>query len=183
MICPEVKRLENEEHFNAAPGAWLENIMKDGLNFMIAYTDDALLWGRWENSELILSSTLSMDFVKLTELKDYSIQEIHVFGETGELRLWRENNHFTQCAIMDGSLSSQPPPEIFEENYLLWGECENTKNGFSWMREGQQDLLHILPIEVSNGAKAVIRVRHYVEYDGEGQARIAFSRLVNLKAA
>ena len=54
--------------------------------------------------------------------------------------------------------------------------------GFALLREGARGLRHAPPVIPQAGQRPKLVVKHYVDYDTEGQAYIALSRLVRLEA-
>jgi CRISPR-associated protein (TIGR03984 family) len=181
MTHPEIKPIDNEKNFKNTPPVWLQSTMKEKINYLLAFTDDAVLWGKFENGQLSLSSTMKSDMCESGDLRAHTIQQIRLFGSDGEIVIWQEDGHFLQSSVIDGNPGSDEPDTIIEEDYLLWGESETENKSFSKMVEGQQNLLHIPPFPLPKGGRLALSVKHFIRYDEQGQARIAFSRLTGFK--
>lgn len=78
------------------------------------------------------------------------------------------------------------PECLTDEKQILWGtQPEGEKNGFTLVSDGSQCLKHAVPlIGITFKGKDYrplrLKVRHYIDYDNEGVARIYLSRLVDL---
>lgn len=113
-----------------------------------------------------------------------TLQSARLFSEVGEILLWRDGDGvFHARAIIDGE---GDPAEYYDEDHILWGKLvEASERGFTQMSDGVQGLRHIVPIEVENpdSDRRPVRltVRHYLSEDDFGFARVAHSRLVNVK--
>ena len=72
-----------------------------------------------------------------------------------------------------------------DEQHLLWHQGSpvkvDTQAGFALLQEGQQGQRHAPPVIPQGRRRPALKVRHYVDYDDEGQAFIALSRLVGLE--
>ena len=169
--------------------AWLAQKMTDEMPLLLAHADDGVIWGRRRSDgSLKLSSEVFSDkkiYPSIAvPLCAKTLQQARIFGPAGEILIWRSENGFAARRIVDGAapLSDTLP----DEEHILWGEPDfrENGNGFCLFVEGQQGLQHALPVE-QNPLKAEQRVklcvRHYVDYDNEGQAFVFMSRLVNLQ--
>jgi len=118
------------------------------------------------------------------KLDAQTLQQVRVFGPSGELLVWRAADGFAARLIADGP---QPLPEdqaLPDMPYLLWGlgSVIETHDGFSLVRD-KQGQRHAAPVEVTslhNTNRLVLVVRHYLDYDAEDQAYVSLSRLVSL---
>jgi CRISPR-associated protein (TIGR03984 family) len=159
---------------------WIENKAKQhNLKYLLAHAEDGVIWGRFDSGLLITSGDVFPEFAKLRSL---TLQECRVFGEEGEVHLWRYGKQW-RCHFTENKT-----PDI-KEGQILWGTHGEKKDGFTLLRDGSQGLSHAVPftdIEIDANNKLVRRVRlivhHYIEYDEAGIARISHSRLVDLTA-
>lgn len=169
--------------------AWLAGKMSAEMPLLLAHADDGVIWGkRQSDGSLKLSSDVFSDTKKYPSiavpLSAQTLQQARIFGPAGEILIWRTEKGFAGRKIFEGSI--QPQAALPDEEHILWGEPDfrEYRDGFSLFVEGQQGLQHALPVE-QNPLKAEQRakfcVRHYVDYDDEGQAYIALSRLVDLQ--
>ena len=72
--------------------------------------------------------------------------------------------------------------EYYDEDYLLWGKSvRETREGFTLLEEGSQGFLHAPPIREKFKFPVTLQVRHYIDYDSDGQAYIPYSRPMSLK--
>ncbi len=148
--------------------------------YLLAHADDGVIWGRFEAENLRLSGDVFAQ-VKV-DLRPNTLQQARLFGPNGEISLWRVENH------PQGSFywhteegKTADPSTLIKENYRLWGEAEEIKDGFSLMDEGQQGLLHALPIPLLPQQRATLTVYHCIEYPDD-QATITHSRLVSIQS-
>ncbi len=80
-------------------------------------------------------------------------------------------------------------PDIIIEDQVLWGTQGKVQDNFTLLSDGQQELYHAVPltnIQFDDPQKLKrpvrLKVKHYIEYDDDGLARIGLSRLVDLFA-
>lgn len=173
--------VEDVDQFAVDPRSWLEDKAKEyKLKFLLVHADDGVIWGRFDGNKFALSSDgLFPNADGGPELRQETLQQARLFGPSGELLVWRSNDDFTARLIDDG----ETPPEeaLADETYWLWGiGTDNPKEGFTLMNDGQQGLRHAPPLPVGKDARAGLVVRHYIDYDEQGQFYIAVSRLVDL---
>ena len=173
--------------FSADPRAWLAEYMSEEMPWLLAHADDGVIWGkRQADGELVLSSDVFDDPVEYPSiavpLRAITLQQARVFGPAGELLIWRTDESFAGRLISDGQIGLE---ELPDERHLLWHQGNPVKidqqAGFALLREGQQGQRHAPPVIPQGKRRPALRVRHYVDYDKEGQAYIALSRLVNLE--
>ncbi len=170
--------------FAADPRAWLAARMTAEMPWLLAHADDGVIWGRREpDGALILSSDVFSSAAKYpaiaVPLRALTLQQARIFGPGGELLLWRTDGGFAARRIADGANAE----DIFEEDHLLWGTRRQfaIQAGFTLRDEGEQGPQHAVPLEVGDGERAALRVRHCVAYDPPSDmAYVALSRLVDL---
>lgn len=172
--------------------AWLEARMQDGLPFLLAHADDGVVWGKLVEQKLITSRDAAGESAREISplLRGITLQQAFVFGPSGEVRLWRDDSGWQcyQCSSADELAFASP--SLPDEWQVLWGTKVinegDTKYGFTHIHEArQQGLDHIVPVQVSEQQlrerRLRLQVRHFIERDPDtGEARLSFSRLVNL---
>lgn len=172
------------DEFHDSPAAWLiEQAPAHNLRWLLAHADDGVIWGEVQGDKLRLSSNA---FPEVSPpLRGITLQQLRLFGENGELLLWRTDDGFTARLLLDGQGTKMV--ECFEEPYLLWGtHVEETKDGFSKLCQGAQGLRHTPPVHLraTDDGKleghVTLVVRHYLDYDEDGQAYVNTSRLVRV---
>jgi CRISPR-associated protein (TIGR03984 family) len=148
-----------------------------GLPWLLAHADDGVLWGELRADGLHLSSNA---FDKISPpLRAVTLQQARLFGPSAELLLWKDGTGWQARLIQDGAGESG---EYYDETHLLWGsEVEQYQDGFALLRQGREGLRHAPPLPQGAQPLARLRVRHYVAHDADGQAYIAYSRLVSIE--
>jgi CRISPR-associated protein (TIGR03984 family) len=150
-----------------------------GLPYFLAHADDGVIWGRVEGEQLQLSGEA---FAKVAvHLRAITLQQARLFGEAGELLVWRSDEGWRGRYLSDAHVA---PDDMLKETHRLWGEASDPpgpQNDFTLMQEGSQGLWHAPPLKLKRGETAVLQVRHYLQEDEEGQAYIALSRLVSVE--
>ncbi len=145
------------------------------LRYFLAHDDDGVIWGRIDQGQLKLSGEAFPEYVNVP-LRALTLQQARLFDEAGELLVWRGDDGWR------GRFFNDDGEEILnDEIHRLWGTASDPpgpKDGFTLMRDGDQGLLHAPPLTLPRDARAALTVRHYVDYDEQGQAYIALSRLV-----
>jgi len=181
-IPVEIDRHSDE----AALRAWLAGQMNEQRPWLLAHADDGVIWGkRGSNGNLTLSSDVFGDPEKYplvaVKLRAETLQEARVFGPGGEVRLWRTDEGFAARWLTDDGVGLEA---LSDEKHLLWHQGNpvevHQETGFALLQEGARGQCHAPPLIPQDGRPKLI-VRHYVDYDPEGQAYIALSRLVELK--
>jgi len=171
----------------AALRAWLAGQMNAQRPWLLAHADDGVIWGkRQPDGKLALSSDVFHDPKQYPEvavkLRAETLQEARVFGPGGEVRLWRTDKGFAARLLTDEGLGLKALPD---EKHLLWYQgtpvAVHSDAGFALLQEGARGQRHAPPLIPQGGQRPKLVVRHYVDYDTEGQAYIALSRLVNLE--
>jgi len=191
--------------------SWLEEQAKTyELNYLLAHAEDGVIWGKFDSGKLTTSNEAFPD-EKLPELRLDTLQQCRIFGEKGEVLLWRIANGWKARIIqhLDSWQPQENPKEIpggelkcfkipgnddvlelIEEHHILWGTKPKgeEKKGFTLMLDGSEGLKHAVPligINFNENKKLYRPVRlvvhHYIDYDDTGVAKIFLSRLVELK--
>lgn len=180
------KEVRVDDTFLDNPRQWLAAHAREDMPWLLAHADDGVIWGQREgDGTLKLSSDVFSDPQEFpavaVPLRAETLQQARVFGPAGELLLWRTDSGFAARVIEDGP--EHPSDALPDEEHLLWrlGEKVEAGDGFTLLQEGQQGLQHAPPVEgLPVGARPTLVVRHYLNYDDEGQAYVAMSRLVSL---
>jgi len=160
---------------------WLEKKAKEySLNYLLAHADDGVIWGHFNNNGKLLISGDAFDRVKV-ELRTVTLQQLRLFGNNGELLIWRDGTAFSARILID---EDQADENSYTDEHLLWGEGdakEKSTIGFTLMQEGTQGFFHAPPLPNAEGANIKLKIRHYIDYDDQGQAYFSKSRLVGLE--
>ncbi|MGB3240227.1 MAG: CRISPR-associated protein Csx19 [Geitlerinemataceae cyanobacterium] len=165
---------------------WLrEKAASHQLTYLLAHADDGVIWGRFDREKLTTADKIfypSEFNVYLPKLRLRTLQQCRIFGNNGEILLWRINDRQFKWRFI-GNLQQ----EKIIEKQILWGTHGIKRDNFTLLSEGSQGLKHAVPftdIELNN-KKLVNPVRllvhHYISYDESGVARIDRSRLVDLQ--
>lgn len=160
---------------------WLTQAAKDlGVTLLLAHADDGVIWGRVADNTLH-TSTMELPGIS-PELRLRTIQQCRLFGPVAELLLWKSEGDWRVRVLRDGD---GPAHDHFDEMQIVWGtQAQRTPGGFTFLQEGAEGRKHAIPLAVDNDmlAKRRVRlqVRHYIDYNPDGEARIAASRLVDL---
>lgn len=166
------------DNFKANPKAWFEANAKSDMDYLLAHAEDGVIWGKVVDKQLMLAGS---EFAEVkVDLRVETLQQARLFGVAGEILVWRDGDDFKGRQVMDGA---KPAAEIVEEVQWLWGTKDTRKTGqtFTLLREGKQGLLHAPPlIGLDNDQGVALNLRHYLDYDQNGQAYIALSRLTGL---
>lgn len=152
------------------------------LNWLLAHADDGVIWGELRNDGLHLSGDAFPDISP--RLRAVTLQQVRLFGSAAELLLWRDGSIW-QSQVIQGRViqdGAGEPCEYYDESHLLWGDrVEEQKDGFLLLRQGSEGLCHTPPLPQTAQLPAQLLVRHYLAYDADGQAYVAFSRLIALQ--
>jgi CRISPR-associated protein (TIGR03984 family) len=161
---------------------WLkEQASKYKLNFLLAHAEDGVIWGKFQDGNLVTADSVFSQFAKLRKL---TLQQCRIFSEGSEVMLWQTDEGFKARIIQD-----EKTTEFIPENQILWGtQAEKVSDGFTLVSDGSQGLRHAVPlidIKFDENQKLYrplrLCIRHYIDDDAEtGVARIYLSRLVNL---
>lgn len=166
--------------FNGDIKIWLEQqATTNNLRWLLTHADDGVIWGEVRDDGLHLSTILFRP-----ELRAKTLQMARLFGETGELYLWKSDDGWSARLVIEGEGSIT---EYYDECQLLWGtHVEKTEEGFVRLRHGAEGLRHAPPIHESDIKLPLqhnplrLNIRHFVDYDEDGQAYVKFSRLMSI---
>lgn len=205
--CSTLKKIIEVEGFEDGKEIklWLEEQAKKyGLRWLLAHLDDGVIWGEIRRGGLILSSEIASDVSP--PLRAETLWEIRLFGPAGELYVWREEPHLAKVNTLKARLfrdtsaiestDSCEHQEYFDEEFILWGtrgKAVENEISFTRMIEGNQGLVHVVPLSGLNGKHVDrnevpfhplrLRFRHYLQDDKEtGFTYIVTSRLCDLYA-
>jgi CRISPR-associated protein (TIGR03984 family) len=159
--------------------AWLsQQFQGHNLRWLLAYADDGVIWGEMRQDGLHLSSE---QFPEISpSLRYITFKEARLFSENAEIHLWKDGDKWQCILIRDGEGSEA---KCYDESYLLWGtNKQKTADGFTVVYQGSEGLCHAPPVSIDDIYRFTIKikVRHFLNCDSDGQAYIAFSRLVSL---
>ncbi|MCT7961125.1 CRISPR-associated protein Csx19 [Laspinema sp. D1] len=163
--------------------AWLEKQAKQWkLDYLLAHAEDGVIWGHFQDAQLTTANSV---FPQFPALRLLTLQQCRIFGEPGEILIWHTHRGLKARLLQDDKST-----ETIDEKQILWGTKGITKNGFTLLSDGQEGLKHAVPltgINFESQSEKMHRpvrllVRHYIDYDESGVARISLSRLVSLKS-
>jgi len=159
--------------------AWFAARVTASRPYLLAHMDDGVIWGmRQDDGTLMLSGDVFPDKVAVS-LRWTTLQQARLFGPGGELLIWRTPEGFAAREVSDAGVA---PEAYVEDNYLLWrqGSLLRQANGFALLEEGRRGLLHAPPVIPKGSQRPKLQVRHYLDFDAQGQAYVCMSRLVAL---
>ena len=177
---------------------WLEKQAKEWqLNYLLAHAEDGVIWGQFNDYKLITAEKIyyqSNFDIALPSLRLLTLQQCRIFGERGEILLWRTNKEWKSRLVQD-----KLEVEHIPEEQIIWGTQkekgkngeDGEKDGFTLLSDAPQGIKHAVPLtgisfqsRKKNPHRPVrLLVHHYIKYDEEtGIARIFISRLVTLKS-
>ncbi len=174
----QVKPISVPGNFVGDPVVALATLAQDyNLRWLLAHADDGVIWGEVRDGKLHLSSDA---FPQISPpLRAATLQQARLFGPEGELLVWKEDAGWQARRIQDGAGDSI---EYYDEAHLLWGDREEGRqDGFVLLCQGKEGLRHAPPLPEGVQPPARLHVRHYLAYDPDGQAHIAYSRLVGFE--
>ncbi len=149
------------------------------LTYLLAHADDGIIWGYFKDGELVTSGDV---FSQCAKLRLSTLQQCRVFGEKAEVMLWKVGQNWKARLVKDDN----KPECLPDEHQILWGtQVDKESNEFTLVSDGSQGLRHAVPLtgitfKAKDSRPLRLQVRHYIEYDESGVARIYLSRLVNL---
>lgn len=161
-----------------------------GLQWLLALCDDGVVWGYWDDvlAQWKLSSRAFPDASPV--ITTANLQEMRVFGEVGEILMWKENGVFAGRALTDNgsALDKESPLRPSTEERLLLGDriLEDAADGFTKVGDStgsQQAVPLVCTSEDFRGGIWPLRLqlRHYFEADVcSGAVRAAACRLVKV---
>lgn len=201
----EIKRCKVDKSFANDLKNWLETKVKDlqsTKTYLLSFHDDGVVWGKVRDDDSLITSDENLPNTPSPQFRKETLQELRLFGENGQLHVWRVGeNQFNGSLALDGNTGKHE--FLQDEEQVLHGTYfDGGNSGFTIVRDGEEGLRHAFPKVVSddsfkqkdekgnvvkdkNGKEVRKRplrlhVKHYIEFDDDGCARIAFSRLVNV---
>ncbi len=169
--------------------SWLAaEAKKRNLRWLLAHADDGVIWGRLEEDALVTSFEAAQNHPVAksvcAELRDATLQQARLFGDKGELYIWKDGEGVWHGRVISdsGDENNAVWLESFDEPYMLWGTFgEPLAHGFTLLADGQQGMRHAVPIVASPTDEHALRLwlRHYL--NREGFAQVTASRLVAFK--
>ncbi len=127
--------------------AWLELQAKENrLNYILAHAEDGVIWGKFQNGNLITPSEPLELFpkCKFPKLRNETLQQCRIFGDKSEVMLWKADAGFKARLIQNHNLKSE---EYMIENQILWGTHKEAETkDFTLVADGQQGLRHAVPV-------------------------------------
>ncbi|MEG3865631.1 MULTISPECIES: type III-D CRISPR-associated protein Csx19 [unclassified Microcoleus] len=197
MNKPDCKTLEDTQDIMDTPSLynWLQakakqyqfqNLLAHGddrVIWLLAHADDGVIWGKFRGDDYKLVTSGDEDvFPQLAKLRSPTLQQCRIFGENAEVMLWKVGQNWKARLVQDDN----KPECLPDEDQILWGtQVEKESNGFSLVSDGSQGLKHAVPLTAitlkgKDSRPLRLKVRHYIDYDESGVARIYLSRLVDL---
>ncbi len=169
---------------------WLEAQMSDERRFLLAHTDDGVIWGRWDDNRLLTSHQVAVgtDSEGISPpLNGVIVQQAFVFGEQSEIRLFRDElGDWTAREIGN---HAEDDGVLVESQLLIGDEAIKgwPKDGFTHLRDKkQQGLDQIVPLsitkaDIADDERPRLRIHHFITYDEDsGEARIGLSCLAHV---
>ncbi|GEM_PF-5940660 len=148
-------RLRQEAKRVGTAGAWL-----------IAWLDYAVLVGRVADGAVVTRQPVDPRY----------LQELRLFAEAGEWRLWRAGSGFAARRRLDGA---GEPVDVLEDDQSMWGTTADA-TADRWTRLSEsRGIAYDLPAPVADADLPLrLRLRHYLASDADGVVGVADSRLV-----
>lgn len=178
------------EDFEKNPEGWFLKHSPGAEAWLLVHADDGVIWGQLRDDRLVTAREIFGEKAA-PPLRAQTIQQARLFNREAEIRVWRKENSFQACRIVDAPAGKT---EFFDEEHFLWGtRIIARRDGFTRVAEGARGFVQAVPLDVPDGAfdsgvsapnsgrhPLRLGVRHYVEYDSDGQAYISLSRLTGL---
>jgi CRISPR-associated protein (TIGR03984 family) len=178
------------EWLHGEPGAGTPEQAKD-LVWALAHCDDGVTWGWFDKRESIwrLGSHAAPEVSP--PIREQTLQELRLFGETGEVLIWRTEEGLHGRVLCDLALPTDrvdkaDPLRPSDEARILRGDSVRGggEHGFTRVvdRTGAEQVVPAKVLSEQLRKRRVrLHVRHYWEQDPEsGAVRIAVTRLVKL---
>lgn len=207
-LKPRFKPLEPDailSDFAANNGQWLiktarEQCGADGVAYALIHADDGVIWAKVAGDALVYPPTDDWT----PELRTATIQQCRLFGDKGELFIWRTSDGEVLRRDADekfiwqetgqqwrGRIVSEEEATgfSFEERQVLYGsrihKLQPAPTGFTPIFEPTTGIRQIVPLaftELKDNERVTLTVVNYLEQDDDGQARICCSRLKSINA-
>ncbi len=170
---------------------WLRTQCTANRKFLLAYAFDGVIWGQHVDSSLQTALDAEkadqIDDPVSPELREATLMEAFVFGDTDQVHLFRDElDNWKAILCADGDLASDTH---IDENMMLAADTVVAQVGNftqTW-NDRKQVAAQLIPIEINETAlddktfHAYIRRRNYVVYDeATGVGTIGMHRLVNV---
>lgn len=167
---------------------WINRHANDHkLEYLLAHAEDGVIWGHFRHGDLVTSGEA---FERLPNLRPLTLQQCRLFGEAGEVLLWRTGDGEWRSRLCTDETDS----EFVTENQMLWGTRQSIQTqaserlGFTMLVDGLQGLKHAVPlrnIAFSTDRQRLwrpvrLKVHHYLNENDDGLAHICLSRLINV---
>ncbi|NTW03385.1 MAG: TIGR03984 family CRISPR-associated protein [Oscillochloris sp.] len=187
MALPDTKHLLTHNFSTEVDiRSWLQS-HAEGCTYLLAHTEVGVVWGRFtgtgETKTLITSDQVFGTKAGRATLTPVLLWEVRLFGSGTEVHLWRIDGGWKACRTTDTNIVAG---DSLDEEQMLWGDhAEERSQGFTLLAEGREGLRHAVPVTISQAdfnthRRVRLQVRHYIDYDNVGNARIALSRLVHI---
>lgn len=173
---------------------WLQTQARQhGFKWLLAHADDGVIWGKVENGQLVTSHDAIQGSAEAQKvcppLRLQTLQQARLFSDNAELLLWCDGSNQWHARLIRNAADGETPAftDAMDEPQILWGtDPLPLGNGFTLMSDGAQGLRHVVPLNVTGKFTEQTRplrlwVRHYVQEDDKGFARIVASRLFDLR--
>lgn len=181
---------------------WLEGQIKDDQKqktwWLLAHTEQGVVWGRADNGGLITANDAAEKYEAAQSacppLRTALVQQARLFCDSAEVLVWRDGDLWQARLIRDAEKDDAPTwTDAIDEPQLLAGtDSTPLDQGFRLWEDGAQGLRHALPTALEFPAllnlkdktakrPPHLKVRHYVQDDATGVARIVASRLVGFE--
>jgi CRISPR-associated protein (TIGR03984 family) len=198
LPLPRIEPLKSEEiaaSFADLPAGLAERAgslgWADGVAYALIHADDGVIWGRIETNADAPQLVVPDQSDWTPPLRRETIQQCRIFGAQGEWFVWRtaENEWRGRLVIEEPEADYQP---IEETQILIGSRVHRTQPapaGFTAIYEPGLGMRQIVPFTVPPEAlkdellnfkddrRVGLHVRHYLDEDEDGQARIVCSRL------
>jgi CRISPR-associated protein (TIGR03984 family) len=162
----------------------------NGISNALIHMDDGVLWGIVDGDHLTVSPQSKPPHDDWTpQLRSKTIQQCRLFGNKGELFVWREDEgKWCGRVVID---EEDTKYEQIQEAQILYGSRVHSSQEdparFTRVFEPTSGIRQIVPEQATNsdfgnGRRLTLTVLHYLTADEDGQAVIYCSRLkeVNL---
>lgn len=202
--CRAVSTAGLDADDDAGARVWIERLaeaLRDcELHYLLAFSDDGVVWGRIEPSGGLVTAhdaeagnaaTGEVARAVSPPLATGTLREARLFGEKGEVLLWRDGDGRFHARLIHEAAGGEAPrwTEGYDEPQLLWGtDSDALEPAFRLWTEGANGLRHALPVAATlphgkEGRRPPrLRVRHYLAPEAESPlARVEASRLVGFE--
>lgn len=144
-----------------------------GLKYFLSHHDDGVIWGVFDGDwKLSAGRDPSPGFHLAT------LQNCRIFGPEAEILIWKKDHRLMSRLLAEGE------GDLFEyvdHLQILFGDTVQESDGiFSLLREGEQGMLHFLPVPDATPRSGLI-IRAYIDYDAQGVAFYRWHRLVGIE--